>query len=118
MILIILSLLFFKHWVFDFLWQTDSELANKGTYGNFKGFKHSLKHGLGTALVFLPFSPYWAAIAFCDMYTHYHIDWIKMNYGNQDIKTKKFWRDLGLDQLVHSLVYIGLVFLYLHLNRY
>lgn len=47
MALLILSLLFVKHFIFDFLWQTPSEVANKGTYGNLKGLAHSLKHTFG-----------------------------------------------------------------------
>ena len=45
-------------------------------------------------------------VGLLDFTLHYHIDWIKMNYGNRNIHSKQFWRDLGLDQLAHQLCYI------------
>lgn len=106
--------MFVKHWYVDFVNQTPEEINNKGIYGNLDGLAHSAKHGLGTVFVLLlvgvdpAVSVIWGAI---DLVIHYHIDWIKMHYGTHDITTKKFWSQLGLDQLAHALTYIGLVHL-------
>ena len=41
-----------------------------------------------------------------DGVVHYHIDWIKMNYGNSNMKDKQFWCDFGLDQMAHQICYV------------
>jgi hypothetical protein len=110
--MILLALLFIKHWICDFVIQTDAEIRNKGEYGNIDGVVHSAKHGLGTALVLLlfAFDPLTIfSLSILDFIFHYHIDWVKMNYGCQDARDPKFWHHLGLDQLAHSLTYIALV---------
>ena len=114
LIFITLGLLFIKHWYVDFVNQTQAEIAHKGIYGNLDGLAHSAKHGLGTMFVLLliGLEPAFAVVlGALDMIVHYHIDWIKMRFGTQDITTKSFWTELGLDQLGHALTYIGLVWL-------
>jgi hypothetical protein len=45
---------------------------------------------------------------------HYHIDWAKMNVNKKfnlgPTTSEWFWQTLGVDQLLHTLTYIGLVF--------
>ncbi len=107
----ILILLQIKHWYVDFVNQNDEEVKHKGVYLHWLGVKHSLKHGIGT-FVALWIVTGWDNIEFAlvlgivDFLLHYHIDWIKMNYGNRDITTKQFWNHLGLDQMAHQIVYI------------
>lgn len=113
-IFVLLALLFIKHWVMDFVVQTQAEIANKGTYGNADGIVHSLKHGVGTFAVFCLFVADWpfaVVVGVIDMFIHYHIDWIKMRFGTKDMHTPQFWRQFGLDQLAHALTYIGLVWI-------
>lgn len=105
-----LLLLLIKHWYIDFVMQTPQMVAEKGQYGKWHGILHSLQHGIGTFVIFiLAGIPFAFAIALLDFVTHYHIDWVKMNYGNRDITTPQFWNHLGLDQLAHSLVYLLIV---------
>lgn len=106
-------LLQIKHWYVDFVNQSMEEVHSKGIYGDRAGINHSAKHGLGTFLVVLFVAGWayiiWAVIvALMDFATHYHIDWVKMNYGNRDIQSPAFWNHLGLDQMAHQIVYIGL----------
>jgi hypothetical protein len=110
-VLTILVLLQIKHWCMDFVYQTNDEIAHKGTYWDWRGITHSLKHGAATGLILMFFVPFeWAYfLAAVDFMLHYHIDWAKSNYGNRDIGTKAFWNHLGLDQLAHQLVYIFIV---------
>lgn len=115
-LLIVLILFQIKHWYIDFVNQSDEEVAHKGIYLDWRGMKHSLKHGLATAAILIAFfgTDYYIfsiILGLIDFVTHYHIDWVKMNYGNRDITTPAFWNHLGLDQMAHQLVYIGLVFL-------
>ena len=117
-ILLLLALLQIKHWYIDFVDQSDEEVKHKGIYGNWLGVKHSLKHGVGTALCFLvisgsPYLLFCICVGILDAAAHYHIDWAKMNYGNRDITTKAFWNHLGMDQMAHQLTYLLLIYLVL-----
>ena len=107
----LLALLFIKHYFVDFVWQTDEMVASKGKFGEWKGIEHSLQQGLLTLLVFSLFVNFPLAVMLgaIDFVLHYLIDWTKMNYGNRDISNKLFWNHLGLDQLAHSLTYLGLL---------
>jgi hypothetical protein len=107
----VLILLQIKHWYIDFVNQTEEEIQHKGIYLDWIGIKHSVKHGVSTFVIL------WAvlgwvetdlafALATVDFLLHYHIDWLKMNYGNRDIRTPQFWNHLGLDQMAHQIVYI------------
>lgn len=109
--IVILLLLQIKHWYVDFVNQSDAEVIAKGIYGDIVGIIHSIKHGIFTYFVFLLIKPIIVAllIGIIDIILHYHIDWIKRNYGNQDIQNKKFWAHLGLDQMAHQICYLGYV---------
>lgn len=109
--LLLLILLFtVKHFIVDFVLQTPEEVKHKGTYLDWRGVKHSVKHGLGTLFVLLfvgagfEFSWIYAVL---DFLIHYHIDWAKTNatrnLGPQD---RSFWIWLGFDQTLHYLTYI------------
>jgi len=116
-IFILLALLFVKHWYIDFINQSMEEVNGKGIYGNAYGIMHSIKHGLGTFVVFWMFIvdiEYCLLIGFIDFVLHYHIDWLKININkkyNYTPENPKFWAWLGADQLAHSLTYLGLVWL-------
>ena len=114
LIFLVLILLQIKHWYIDFVNQTEEEVKWKGTYLDWRGVKHSLKQGMGTAIVFALFIPIpWSLlIGAIDFLFHYHIDWAKININkkyNYTIENPKFWMWLGLDQLAHQITYLGLV---------
>lgn len=110
-VFIILILLQIKHWYIDFVNQNDEEVAHKGIYLDWRGVKHSVKHGAATAAILFLFAPMdWALVlGAVDFLLHYHIDWTKMNKGNRDIRTKEFWNHLGLDQMAHQISYLLIV---------
>lgn len=119
-IFILLAALFVKHWYIDFVIQTPQEVAEKGTYLKWHGIKHSLKHAVGTGLVFWLFAD--SVILDCvflgilDFLLHYHIDWTKININrkfNYTIDKPEFWYWLGADQLAHSFCYLFLVWMIL-----
>lgn len=114
LLFVVLLLLLVKHWYIDFVNQTTTEVVNKGVYGSFDGLMHSIKQGVGTAVVLVCFvsSPVVAVLAaLFDFVVHYHVDWIKSNYGCKDMMAKAFWSHLGFDQLLHQITYLVICFL-------
>jgi hypothetical protein len=119
--IILLILLQIKHWYVDFHLQNEEEIACKGIYGNCLGINHSIKHGVGTFICLLLVTGftnvlYTIVLSFLNFVLHYHTDYMKMNYGNTDGESKKFWRHLGLGQMIHQLTY--LLIAYLALNTF
>jgi len=115
-VLVLLALLFVKHWYIDFVNQTNEEVQWKGTYLDWRGVKHSLKHGIGTAIVLFAVTTleFETAVFFgaLDFIFHYHIDWAKININkenNYTVETPQFWKWLGADQLAHNLTYLLIV---------
>jgi hypothetical protein len=106
-----------KHFIVDFPLQTKYQWSNKGTYGHLGGVLHAALHGLGTFTVLFLFiddlTLAWY-IALADMFIHYHIDWAKMNINKRlgwgPTTHPEFWVLLGLDQLLHQLTYIAMIF--------
>ena len=113
MILLILTLFSVKHFICDFVLQSHRMVIEKGTYGKSGGLIHSGIHGAGTLLIVVWLVNWqWAlVIALTDSLIHYHIDWIKSNASARySVTDAKFWNWLGLDQLLHSLTYIGFIY--------
>ncbi len=115
--LLIVFLLFTKHFIVDFPLQVRYHYTNKGTYGHLGGICHAGMHAIGTGLTFFFFvSPTLAlTLALIDGIFHYHIDWAKMNLNKNlgwgPLTHEQFWWLLGLDQYVHALTYIGLIWI-------
>ena len=122
---IILCLLMIKHWVVDSLCQIPYMYKNKGHYGHPGGIMHSLEHGMATYLIILIIPPggyYLAMIAATfDMVVHYHIDYIKVRLvryfkcsamvnGHLEVYDNKYFHLLILDQCLHFLTYLIIVF--------
>lgn len=110
-IILILSLLMIKHFYVDFVHQTTEHVINKGTYGHPKGLEHSIWHGALTALIFYIWLEADVALllGLVDFFLHYHIDYVKMRYGEKDSTKKTYWVQFGFDQLAHNLTYILLI---------
>jgi hypothetical protein len=113
-IFVLLAMLVVKHWYIDFINQSVDEMTGKGIYGNAHGLMHSIKHGAATFLImccFLADWPFAVVIGFIDFIIHYHVDYIKVRFGTKDMSTSAFWAQFGLDQLVHNLTYIWIVWI-------
>ena len=115
--LILILLLFTKHFFVDFPLQTKYQYKNKGTYGHPGGILHAGLHGLGTYFVLsLCIAPVTLVItlALADFFLHYHIDWGKMKLNKilnwTPMTHEQFWWLLGLGQYLHALTYIGIVY--------
>jgi hypothetical protein len=116
--LLLIFLLFTKHFIVDFLLQGPYQYLNKGTYGHLGGILHAFLHGIATLICLYFVSEYHLlslALATIDMVVHYHIDWLKVNinnkYGWKCNSSDKFWVLLGIDQYLHALTYILIIYI-------
>jgi hypothetical protein len=112
--------LFTKHFICDFLVQGPYQYLNKGKYGHLGGVLHSGIQVMGTAVAFLlvfhvtiPLLTVLAYVGAFEFVVHYHIDWAKMNINNhfklQPHTSEQFWYLLGLDQYLHYVTYVAIV---------
>lgn len=118
-VLAILLCLQAKHVLFDFVFQSDWQVRNKGSYGHPGGLVHAGLHALGTLCVGLGImmagviGPAVAvAMAAADFVIHYHVDWSKAQMSRRMHLTPDrhgFWIAMGLDQAAHQVTYLGLV---------
>jgi hypothetical protein len=114
-IVLFLVLISLKHFVADFILQTKYQWYTKGIYGHLGGVLHASIHAVLTFLVLIHFLDFGNSItvSLVDGLIHYQIDYFKVvineKYG-LDAGNEKFWWLLGLDQLLHSLTYIGILY--------
>lgn len=119
--LLLFSLFTIKHFIVDYWLQNEYQWSNKGKYFHPGGVLHSALHGLATFIIFsfVHFEtnkPIFFAflLSTLDIFIHYHIDWIKTNV-NRDLRYKQehkgFWILMGIDQTLHFLTYIFLIYL-------
>ena len=104
-----------KHFIADFLLQSQYILQNRRHFGHPGGLLHVGIHGATSVVVLVLFGTSWAfilAAIFAEMVFHYHLDWLKDNfthrrsYGPAD---SAFWLALGADQMLHQLSYVLIV---------
>ena len=104
-----------KHFLCDFVLQTEYQVRTKGIYGHFGGILHAGLHILGTipALVIFDAPPVTAAaILGIEFVIHYHTDWTKVQIDKRykwGFDDQRYWILFGADQLVHQLTYLGIV---------
>lgn len=112
----LLILLAFKHYLFDFVFQTSDHIRYKGVYGDTRGVDHSLQHAWGTVAILtvvdLSFFHVAAIIGILEAILHYHIDYVKMKFFQYSIDDRRYWITFGFDQYLHYLTYITIVYFY------
>jgi hypothetical protein len=109
-----------KHLIIDWIWQPAYEHQNKGSFSHPGGYIHAGKNALGTFLVFTYFFGKGHAeflfIFPIDFAIHFMIDWCKVNinkhYGLDPKVHPEFWWLTGLDQFLHQVTYIYLMYLF------
>ena len=120
--LFLLTLFIIKHFVCDFPLQTIWMATNKGTYGHRGGLAHVGVHAFGTFSILTVFSQIteiffgpglFLMIILLETFIHYHMDYLKM-WLNKRMnwtcnKSTAFWNLMGIDQLVHYLSYVFMV---------
>jgi len=114
LVLTVLAVLLFKHFLFDFVFQRPYQFLNKGTYGHPGGILHAGLHAVGSIPALLIASPgLWLGVALIagEFVIHYHLDWAKeqlhkrFNLGNNG--SGHFFL-LGSDQMLHQFTYLGM----------
>ncbi|MEZ5775480.1 MAG: DUF3307 domain-containing protein [Hyphomicrobiaceae bacterium] len=118
--LLAVAVLLIKHCVADFLLQTRWQVMNKGRYLHPGGLLHSFIHVVLTLPVFLVIVPATIATAALilggEYVIHYHTDWLKdqlTRLAGLTPAMSPFWWLMGLDQLVHGLTYVAIVWVLL-----
>jgi len=105
-----------KHFLCDFVLQSEYQVRTKGIYGHFGGFIHSGLHILGTipALLILGARPAAVAVILAvEFVIHYHADWSKSAIDKRyqwGMTDQRYWILFGTDQLIHQLTYLGIVY--------
>ena len=114
----LITALFTKHLVVDFFMQPPYMYKNKGTYGHIGGVSPAATHGWATLCIFYCWPgllPWTGMLAIAEFFIHYHIDWAKMNINKRcgwtPVNSEYFWMLLGVDQFLHALTYIWMVWM-------
>jgi hypothetical protein len=112
----LLLFLFFKHFIADFCLQPPYMYRNKGNIRHPGGYLHALLHVYFTTFILWFFKIDTAVIftlGVVEFLVHYWTDWAKVNInkatGWTATTSEGFWILLGLDQFIHSLTYLGMV---------
>lgn len=115
----LLAFLLSKHFIIDFPLQPKWMYANKGTFGHPGGLFHAALHGHATILILGLMVPglTWELImglGWGEIVAHYLIDWAKMNLNRKlgwgPTTHEQFWWLLGLDQWLHGMCYVAIVY--------
>jgi len=113
MIIILLALLFIKHFLVDFVFQTNTIAEKKGEQFNYL-FIHALIHTFASALVLVFFTSITKTITIILFELIFHIlfDFIKASkrlLGRFTFPHKLYFVSFGFDQLLHQLGYLVIV---------
>jgi hypothetical protein len=126
-----------KHLIVDFILQGPYQYLNKGKYGHPGGIQHAVYHSLGTLTVLFlvtlgtsDISPNFLLalgilfLSIFDGVAHYHMDYFKVNWcqkngykphtdlGCNVEQAHKYWYWVGIDQTVHLLTYLIIVWIF------
>lgn len=116
---LVLSLLFFKHILADFCWQTDRMLRDKGHFWRIGGLQHAGLHGALTYVILMHFLGAQACVmlATFDAVVHYGVDWLHRRITvRMTADSNEFWMWIGFDQFVHLITYLCIGFVVSILN--
>jgi hypothetical protein len=113
LVLLLLALFGIKHFICDFLLQTNYMVMTKGIYGARGGIQHAMLHAAFTLLIsvfFVNFVNLAVLMAIFDGVIHYHVDWAKQKLNNGLTSSDHmFWVWFGADQCLHYLTYIAII---------
>ena len=112
-IAILLVLFTFKHYVADFLLQTDGMARGKEARSNWAIplAQHLLVHAVMTLVITLAFAPRLFWLALVDFIIHGCIDRFKSLYARAEKlgpEQSQYWWLLGFDQFLHQMTNIAL----------
>ncbi|XDB00149.1 DUF3307 domain-containing protein [Sulfitobacter sp. LCG007] len=118
-LLALMLLLQIKHMFGDYFLQTRGMLDGRETYLHLGRFLHGGVHAAGTALAFTLIGtplPFTLLAALADWAIHFHIDWWKGRLTMTQKLTpadSAYWRASGVDQALHQLTYVAMIWVWL-----
>jgi hypothetical protein len=105
-----------KHFIADYLLQTGWMIAGKASFTKPGGYAHAGVHALGSAIVMLiariPLPAVLGLVA-AEFVVHFLLDRAKVSYGggiDPDEDAQRFWAMHGLDQFLHQVTYIVMIY--------
>ena len=116
-VLIALAVFQLKHFIADFVVQTEYQWRNKGTYGHPGGIVHAGLHAVGSLIDALALGASVGAlflVMIADFTIHYHLDWCK-EWFNRQYKLSHadalYWFSFGADQFLHQMTYLAIIWM-------
>ena len=118
-LLVLLCLLQIKHMLGDYFLQTRMMLDGRDQYAHLGRFLHAGVHATRSFIAFLLIG---APVAFivplvlAEWAVHFHIDWWKGRHTSDQNLTPAdagYWRASGVDQALHQLTYIAMIWIWL-----
>lgn len=110
----IMTLLLLKHYLADYVFNPAYEPTEKHIYGSTGSLAHLGMHMLWCFTLLLGFLPIGtvAIVTLFDGFIHYHEDYIKTKYlhKRKGLSDKLRRCITGMDQLVHMLTYVAIVY--------
>lgn len=114
-ILLLFCILQVKHMFADFFLQTPRMLSGRGTYLHMGRAQHAAIHSLLSVPAFLVMGAGFSfvlALVAAEWMVHFHLDWAKGRYSEKRALNPTqglFWFAFGVDQTLHQLTYIAMV---------
>lgn len=114
-VLAMLCLLQLKHMFADYFLQTPKMLSGRGEYWHLGRAQHAGIHALGSAIVLAIMGApaiFTLVLMAAEWFVHFNIDFFKASYSEHKKYTPAqagFWRAAGVDQFMHHLTYIVMV---------
>jgi len=119
-ILLLFCLLQIKHMFADFFLQTPRMLTGRCSYLHLGRAQHAAVHALLSILAYLVIGASFGfilALVAAEWAVHFHIDWAKARYSEKHAlrpDQARFWQAFGVDQTLHQLTYIAMVWVWLY----
>jgi len=117
-VLVLFGLFQVKHMLADYFMQTPRMLSGRSEYWHMGRAQHAFVHAIGSGLVFLVVGTplvLLAAICLAEWVVHFNIDWAKARFTddkNLSPAEPRFWQAFGVDQTLHGLTYVAMVWLW------
>jgi Protein of unknown function (DUF3307) len=107
-------LLNLKHFICEYVLQTQDIAVSKLRYGSINSFIHILHHAFGTLMagLIVDFNlGLTLGLVVLESVIHYHIDWAHMRFGARSYRDKTYWQWLGAEQFAHHQTFIIMIIL-------
>lgn len=114
-VLLMLCLLQIKHMFADYYLQTPKMLSGRGEYFHLGRAQHAAVHVAGSVIVLAAFGApvlFILTVGLLEWVIHFNIDFLKASYSDKkqlEPTQAAFWRATGLDQCLHNLTYVAMV---------